>query len=332
MMKIYVEMPRGMVTDSFWSEENIALVESLGEVTWNDLDRHLTPEEFRDALEGVDVCVCGWGVPKFDEFVLEKADRLKVIAYTAGTVSKFVTDTIYERGIHVLSGNEAFAISVAEGTMGYIIAAQRDLRGFENLMLEKGWRTATFSNRSLLGKTVGIVGFGSISRHLLNMLKPFQTRVLLYSNHTTAEEAARLGVQKATLEEMFSTCDIISLHCARNPANYHLVDRRLLDMMKPGALIVNTSRGDVIDEQALIEYLQSGKIRAALDVYEKEPLAMDSPLRQLKNAYLQPHLGGPTTDYRYAAARLVLEDVRRFQQGLPMENEISKARSAMMTK
>ena len=331
-MKIYVEMPRGAVTDTFWSEENTALLESLGEVSYNSMDRHLTAEEFRDALEGVDVCVCGWGVPRFDEYVLEKADRLKIIAYTAGTVSKFVTDAIYDRGIHVLSGNEAFAISVAEGTVGYMIAAQRDLRGFEGLMREKGWRTPTFQNRSLLGKTVGIVGFGSISRHLLTMLKPFRVRVLLYSNHTTAEEAERLGVQKASLEELFRTCDIISLHCARSPANYHLVDGRLLGMMKPGALIVNTSRGDVIDEQALAECLREGRIRAALDVYEKEPLPMDSPLRQLDHVYLQPHLGGPTADYRYAATRLVLEDVKRFQQGLPMENEISKARSAMMTK
>lgn len=331
-MKIFVEMPKGAVTDTFWSEENIALVESLGDVTWNDLDRHLTPEEFRDALEGVDVCVCGWGVPKFDEFVLEKADRLKIIAYTAGTVSKFVTDTIYDRGIYVLSGNEAFAISVAEGTVGYIIAAQRDLRGFENLMLEKGWRTPTFYNRSLLGKTVGIVGYGSISRHLLTMLKPFDVRVLLYSNHMSEEEAAQIGVQKVSLEEMFSTCDIVSLHCARSPANYHLVNEKLLSLMKPGALIVNTSRGDVIDEQALIAHLETGKIRAALDVFEKEPLAMDSPLRQMKNVYLQPHLGGPTADYRYAATRLVLEDVYRYQQGDPMQNTISKARSAMMTK
>lgn len=331
-MRIYVEMPKGSVTDSFLTAENIAFLETLGQVTYNTYDRHLTPEEFRDALEGVDVCVCGWGVPRFDEYVLEKADKLKLIAYTAGTVSKFVTDTLYDRGIRVLSGNEAFAVSVAEGTVGYMIAAQRDLRGYEKLMLERGWRTADFHNRSLLGKTVGIVGYGTISRHLLQMLKPFHVKILLYSNHTSDEEAARLGVQKATLEEIFSTCDIISLHCARNPANYHLVNRRRLELMKPGALIVNTSRGDVIDEQVLTEFLQEGRIRAALDVFEKEPLPMESPLRSLENVYLQPHLGGPTMDYRYAAARLVLEDILRFQQGLPMENEISRQRSAMMTK
>lgn len=331
-MRIFVEMPKDAITDSFLTAENISFLETLGEVTYNTGDQHLTPEEFRDALEGVDVCVCGWGVPRFDEYVLEKADKLKIIAYTAGTVSKFVTDAIYDRGIHVLSGNEAFAISVAEGTMGYMIAAQRDLRGYESLMREKGWRTPSFSNRSLLGKTVGIVGFGTISKYLLEMLKPFRVNILLYSNHTSCEEAQRLGVKKATLEEIFSTCDIITLHCARNPANYHLVNRQRLEQMKPGALIVNTSRGDVIDEQALVECLQTGRIRAALDVFEKEPLPMESPLRTMENVYLQPHLGGPTMDYRYAAARLVLEDIQRFRQGLPMENEISRQRSAMMTK
>lgn len=331
-MKILVEMPQGAVSASFLNEQNVAFIESLGDVIWNPRDRHFTPEEFRDALEDVDVCICGWGVPKFDEFVLEKAGNLKIIAYTAGSVARVVTDAVYEKGIHVLSGNEAFAICVAEGTVGYMIAALRDLRGNERLMQQNGWKPALFSNRTLLEKTVGIVGYGSISKYLLEMLKPFRVKILLYSNHTTEEEAQRLGVKKATLEEIFTACDIVSLHCARSPATYHLVNRQLLDRMKPGALIVNTSRGDVIDEQVLTEYLAAGKICAALDVFEKEPLAMDSPLRQLDNVYLQPHLGGPTMDYRCAAARLVLEDIRRYQLGQPMENEISRQRSAMMTK
>lgn len=331
-MNIFVEMPAGRVTDSFLTPENLAFLKTLGEVTCNTGTRHLTPAEFRDALENAEVCVCGWGVPVFDEFVLEKAQKLKLIAYTAGTVSKFVTDALYDRGIRVLSGNEAFAISVAEGTIGYILAAQRDLRGHARMMQEKGWRNADFSNRSLLGKTVGIVGYGSISKYLLQMLRPFRVRILLCSGHLSAEEARSIGVTPATLEEIFSSCDIVTLHCARNPANYHLIDRHLLRQMRPGALLVNTSRGDVVDEQALAEFLQAGSIRAALDVYEKEPLPMDSPLRRTDHAYLQPHLGGPTMDYRRAAARLVLEDIRRFQQGLPMENEISRQRAATMTK
>lgn len=331
-MKILVEMPRGAITDSFLSAENIALLESLGTVIWNDTEQHMTPEAFRDALEGVDVCLCGWGVPQFTEAVLEKADQLKIIAYTAGSVARVVTDAVYRRGIHVLSGNEVFAVCVAEGTVGYMIAALRDLRGNEAIMQKNGWKPTIFRNRTLLEKTVGIVGYGTISKYLVEMLKPFRVKILLYSNHTTEEEATRLGVRKATLEEVFSSCDIVSLHCARSPATYHLVDDRLLAMMKPSALLVNTSRGDIIDEQAMIRYLRAGAICAALDVYEKEPLAMDSPLRTLDNVFLQPHLGGPTMDYRCAAARIVLEDVARFQKGLPMENEISSQRSAMMTK
>lgn len=331
-MKILVEMPQGAVTDSFLSPENVAYIETLGDVTWNPYERHFTPEEFRDALEDVDVCICGWGVPKFDAFILEKAHKLKVIAYTAGSVARVITDAVYEKGIHVLSGNEAFAICVAEGTIGYMIAALRDLRGNARLMQENGWKPTIFRNRTLLEKTVGIIGYGTISKYLLDMLKPFRVNILLYSNHTTQEEAERLGVRKATLEEIFSECDIVTLHCARSPATYHMVSHRLLELMKPGALLVNTSRGDIIDEQALVEHLKTGRICAALDVFEKEPPAMDNPLRYMDNVYLQPHLGGPTMDYRCAAARLVLEDIRRFQSGQPMENEISQQRSAMMTK
>lgn len=331
-MKILVEMPKDAVTASFLDEQNIAFLQTLGDVIWNPHDRHFTPEEFRDALADVDVCVCGWNVPKFDAFVLEKADKLKLIAYTAGSVARVVTDAVYEKGIHVLSGNDAFAVCVAEGTIGYMIAALRDLRGNERLMQENGWKPTLFRNRTLLEKTVGIVGYGTISRHLLTMLKPFRVNVLLYSNHTSQEEAELLGVKKATLEEIFTECDVISLHCARSPATYHLIGDRLLSMMKPGALLVNTSRGDVIDEQVLTEHLKTGRICAALDVYEKEPLSMDSPLRHMDNVYLQPHLGGPTMDYRRAAARIVLEDILRYRQGQPMENEISRQRCAMMTK
>ncbi len=331
-MKIYVEMPKGIVTDSFLTPENISFLESLGEVTWNPGTAHLTPEAFRDALEDVDVCVCGWGVPQFSEYVLEKANKLKVIAYTAGSVAKVVSDEVYRRGIHVLSGNNAFAQSVAEGTIGYILAALRDLRGYEKHMQVHGWKPVDFKTRSLLGKKVGIVGYGAVSKYLVEMLKVFSVEILLYSNHTTPEAAQAMGVTKANLEEIFSTCDIVSLHCAKSAANHHLIDDNLLSMLKPGALLVNTSRGDVMDEQALIRHLQTGRICAALDVYEREPLQSDSLLRTMDNVFLQPHLAGPTMDRRWAAARLVLDDILRFQQGLPMENEISQTRSAMMTK
>lgn len=331
-MKIFVALPANSTRDTFFTPENIAFLESLGEVTWNSLDRRLTPEELRDALVDMDVLVGGWGLGKLTGEVLAKANKLKLVAYVCGSVATIVSDEMYDKGIRIVSGNEAFAISVAEGTMAHILASQRRFYEYDCRAIPGGWKTNATATKSLLGKTVGIVGLGAIAKYLLTMLKPFHVKVKLYSNHTTAEKAAEMGVQKADLEEIFSTCDIVSVHSAKTDANHHLVNDDLLSLMKDDALLVNTARGDIIDEDALVRHVQSGHIRASLDVYQKEPLAADHPLRELgARINLQPHLGGPTMDYRYAAARLVLDDIARLQKGEELQNEIKPWRAQMMT-
>ena len=331
-MNIFVEMPNNAATASFMTSDNISFLNSLGNVTWNRSDKHLSKEDFRAALRNADVCVCGWSVPSFDSYVLKEANHLKLVAYVAGSVNGVATDEMYEKGIRIVSGNNVFAQSVAEGTLTYMLAALRQLSYYESVVRQGGWHDGNFSNRSLLGKKVGIVGLGTISKYLIQMLKPFDTDITVYSRHTTQQEAEELGIKIGSLKDVFMTSDIISLHCARSASNYHLVDDTLLSMMKPGALLVNTSRGDVVDETALVKYLLSGNIHAALDVFEVEPLPQNSPLRQLENVLLQPHLGGPTMDRRPAAAKAVLDDIQRLQEGLPLLHEISQRRMKTMSK
>lgn len=330
-MKILVETPVGFERNTFLSEDNIALLNSLGDVVWNESDKHLTKEELRDALEGVSVCVCGWSVPQFDSFVLEKANDLKLVAYTGGSVGRVVSDAMYAKGIRIVCGNEAFAESVAEGCLAYILTSLRRIPEMSQLVSQGSWKPKEYCTESLYDQTVGIVGYGAISRYLLKLLKPFHVKIKLYSHHMSVEEAESLGVSKASLEEIFSTCKIISLHCARSSANYHLIDARLLGLMQDDALLVNTARGDIIDQEELIRVLETGRIRAALDVFEHEPLDVDSPLRCLPNVFIQPHLGGPTIDRRQVAAKLVIEDIARLQTGEPLQNEVSSARVKTMT-
>lgn len=330
-MKIYIETPTGIIRDTFFTPENVERINALGEVEWNPYDRHLTREEFRDVLVDVDVCFCCWGVPSFDATVLEKANKLKIIAYVGGSVNYVATDESYKRGIHCLSGNEEFARSVAEGNLGYIIAALRRLPQTVNEMAETGWQHGFMRSESLLEQTVGIIGLGSISRYLINLLKPFDVKIKLFSNHTSDEEAAELGVEKVSLEEMFKTCKIISVNSSRTPKNYHMVSDELMSLLKPDSLLVNTSRGSLIDEAAMAKHLKAGHFRAILDVYEEEPLPMTSELRGLENCILMPHCGGPTTDRRAAATRIVIDDVINIMEGRPAKNEIGQARAAVMT-
>ena len=330
-MKILVETPIGIIRDTFFTPENVQRIEALGEVVWNPSKEHMTPEEMRDALVDVDICFCCWGVPPFDSVVLEKANKLSIIAYVGGSVNHFATDEVYDRGIHVLTGNEEFARSVAEGNLGYIIAALRRLPQTVNQMTEEGWQHVYMRTESLLEQNVGIVGLGTISRHLISYLKPFHCNIKLFSNHTSDEEAAELGVEKVSLEEMFKTCKIISINSARTPKNYHIISDELMSLLRPDCLIVNTSRGSLIDEEAMARHLQAGHFRAILDVYEVEPLPMESPLRGLENCILIPHRGGPTTDRRAAATRVVIDDVIAILNGEKPKYEVAKARAATMT-
>lgn len=330
-MNIYVAIPAGIVRDTFLTEANVRYLESLGTVKWNDRGRNCTPEEMAEDLVDMDACVGCWGLCKFDEKLLAKANRLKLIAYVGGSVNYFVTDEMYARGIRVVCGNDAFAESVAEGTLAYMMSALRRIPQTVRYFDEKGWPTVYTRTESMLDQTVGIVGLGAISRYLIGMLKPFRAKIKIFSNHTTDEEAAALGVQKASLEEIFSTCKIVSIHWARTPQNYHRINDKLLSLLKPDSVLINTARGDIIDEEALGRHLQAGHFRAVLDVYEQEPLQEDSPLRHLENAILMPHRGGPTTDRRHYAALLALEDIERLQKGEALKNEISPERAAMMT-
>ncbi len=320
----------------FLTKENLELLESLGEVVYLDdkVNNRINPEMMREALVDVDVLVCGWGVCRLDEYVLEKANKLKFVAYTAGSVAGVVSDAMYARGIRIVSGNEGFARVVAEATIAQMMYSLRKYAVSD--MRVCGWQNTSneFLTESLWDQRVGIVGYGATSRNIINMLKLFNAKIKLFSRHMTDEQAAALGVQKADLEEIFSTCRVITLNTSKTPQNHHLVNDELLSLMEQDALLVNTARGDLIDEEALAKHLLSGHIRAALDVYQKEPLEKESPLWSVPadRLHMLPHVAGPTPDQRPACARLVIEDIARFQKGEPLHNEITASRSATMTR
>lgn len=332
-MNIFVSQHRSDSWADFLTEENLKLLHSLGNVTFNESDKPLTEDQLCEAIRGQDILITCWGVPKINARVLEHADRLKMIGHLAGSVATLVTDDVYEKGIRVVCGNDAFAESVAEGTMAYILAAQRRITKFDREVHEEGWSAWPFVNYSLLRRKVGIIGFGAVSKNLVRMLKPFMADIMVYSSHMTEEEAAALGVTKASLEEIFSTCSIVTIHTAQHPKTNGMIGRELLALMPQDALLVNTSRPAVLDEDALYEECKKGHIRAALDVYKHEgTVPLQCGLREFPEALLMPHHAGPTIDYRRYAARYVLEDLQRSLRGEPLEHEISQTRMNTMTR
>lgn len=321
------------VKETFLTPEITERIEQTGNVTWISGDPpYFTEEVLREHIKGIDICITGWGIPRFSARVLENADRLKLVAHTAGSVANLVSDELYEKGIRVVSANKVFAESVAESVIAYLLAALRDIPYYVNDMKQGGWKSGDYYNRGLLDQTIGLVGFGEIPRYLVHMLKPFRVKLKAFDEYVDAETMAEYGVEKVELDEIFTSCPIISVHLPRTDETYHMIDKRLLGMIQDDGILVNTARGSVIDEEALVEELKKNRIKAVLDVFEEEPLSDKSPLRKLDNALLIPHMAGPTVDRRKYSTMAVLDDIDNFISNRPLVHEISAIRASRMTR
>ena len=330
-MKIFIAVPDTPRYDGFFTDRSVAAMQAIGQVSRNPYDRHLTLDEIVEMAADADILIIGWECPKINKAAVEKMPNLKIIAHSAGSVAPYVDTDVYETGVKVLSGNDVFARSVAEGCLCYMLAALRRVEHYIGVMREGGWKESGFRNRGLIGKKVGIVGFGTISRYFLDLIRWFRCEILIYSSHLSPEEAAKYGGRTASLEEIFSTCDVISIHASMTAKTAGMINRQLLASMKPDALLVNTARGGVIDEPAMFEMLMDGKFYAALDVYADEPPAPDAPIRKCKNAFLMPHMGGPTIDMREVVILELCEDFVHYQNGEPLALEICSEAAKRMT-
>lgn len=333
-MKAFISLPRGIVFDTFFTSENLALAASLGGTVFNETGKKLTSEAAAGLIGDCDVYVTAWGSPRLDARILDAAPRLRLLTHLCGTVVPYVSEELWERGVRVISGNRYFAESVAEGTVAYILAALRDIPGFSFRLKEHGeWKSASAYHRGLLGRTVGIVGYGTIARYLVRLLVPFGVKLKVCDIVAVdPAELERFNMVQTTPEDIFSSCDIISLHTAGLPETRHMVGERLLSMIPDGALLVNTARGMLIDESALCAELAKGRFSAVLDVFEKEPPLPESPLYSLPNVMMMPHMAGPTVDRRRLIAHdLLLESAGFIDRGEPLTNEITRAAAERMS-
>lgn len=318
-MKIFVSIQESETRDTFITLRALKKLQEVGEVTLCSGTKPLSEEELVDQAYDADVIVCCWGTVKFTKELIKRLPNLKIIAYTAGAMGGVVDPDIIDTGVQALTGNYMFAKSVAEGCAGYILCSLRRMERYMKQTRETGW-FADWENKGLYGKRVGLVGFGEIAKALVPILQSFHTEIWVNSGHMTEEEATSYGVKRASREELFSECDIISLHLALNEKNLACIDRRLLSLIKPEALLVNTARARVVDEEALIDLLKENRFTAMLDVHYAEPIPKDHPFLTLENVMLMPHMGGPTIDMREQITMAFADDLQAFKEGKPMKN------------
>ena len=240
--------------------------------------------------------------------VMDASPALRVISKHGTGIDTIDSQAAQQRGIAVKAAVGANAPAVAEHTWALIMACAKNVVGLDRRMREGHWDKSTHKSLELQGRTLGLVGFGAIGRRVAAVAAALGMPVLAYDPY--AKEAAA-GVQLVDLDTLYARSDVVSLHCPLTAENKHMINAQSLARMKDGTILVNTARGGLIDEAALIAALNSGKLRAAgLDSFEKEPFAAPHPLQDIGNAILSPHIGGVTSDAYIAmgtgAARNVL--------------------------
>ena len=294
-------LPNVIHTERVFTEKAFARLNNTFDVTRlvNGLE-NCTSEQVAEAIPGFDALVTGWGTPLLTRRVFEQADSLRIIAHSAGTVKRMLLECAHEyvvpRKICVYSANREIAYNAAEHTIGLMIMMSRQLASYQ-LMIQNdrnAWpnRMIRPNSQYLTGSTVGIVSASEVGRRVIHLLKPFNTTVVVFDPYLTEKDADVLGVEKVELLDVFSRSDIVSVHTPLLPETMSMINSTHFSAMRDGAVFINTSRGGILDEHALILELKIGRISAALDVTSEEPLPENSPLLSLKNVLITPHLAG----------------------------------------
>ena len=269
-------------------------------------------------LPPADACITSWDVAQLDADVMAAAPRLRAVSHMGSSVKRFVSDALWARGVRVTSAGLALAVDVAETTLGLMIVGMKRVWPLARHVREGGWReTPWWPAREMFGKEVGIIGASNVGRHVIKLLQAFDVRVLVYDPFISPEEAAALGAQKVALEELLRRADIVSLHAPGKPDTFHILNAERLALMKDNALLINTARGSLIDETALVNALSQGRFFAFLDVTDPEPPEAGSPLRKLDNVVVMPHIAGCIENCG-RMGELAVEELRRFFAGEPL--------------
>lgn len=325
-------LPRRPLAADILSSRAKEILESLGTVVWNEYDRDWTVDELADQLPDAEAVITSWGTPTFSPDLLQVAERLRIVGHAAGSVKRLMPKEGYERGIVVVSSAALIADSVAEYTLWAMLSMQRNLYRYAQVMkVERGWKRPDEDYaHELYYKKVGIVSASMVGRRVIALLQPFHCDIRIFDPYLSDDEAQQLGVRLATLEEVFGGSEIISIHAPTTPETKQMIGKAHFESIQDGALLVNTARTWVLDEEALIEELRKRRFRAVLDVFGQEPLPADSPVRDLDNVFLTPHISAYTTESRLRLVEGVAEDFRRFFAGEPLRLAVPPERLSIM--
>lgn len=280
-----------------------------------------------DVLARVEIVLGSWGCTVLDDALLARMPKLRLLAYAAGTVKHTVTPATWERGVVVSSAAAANAVPVAEFTFAVIVMIAKDVfRARDALRETRGRAPASASGpRGELGTRglrIGLIGASRIGRLVIDRLATLDLTVAVADPYLEDADAAHLGVTRLELDDLFGWADIVSVHAPELPSTHHLVDAARLARLHDGAWLVNTARGSLVDTDALTRECVAGRLNAFIDTPDPEPLPPDSPLYDLPNVVLTPHLAGSLGTEISRMGDLAVAEIRRFVAGERLEHEV----------
>lgn len=295
----------------------------------NAHDVPLTGRELKRAAADHEIVLCTLTDRVTRDVIEAGAGRLRLLANFGAGTNHIDLEAARRQGVMVTNTPGVLTDDTADLTMLLILAAARRAREGERELqsgLWTGWRPTHLLGTRVTGATLGIVGFGRIGQAVATRASAgFGMRVLYHSRRRAAPEV-EAGCQATfvpELESLLRACDIVSLHCPATPATHHLIGAKQLAAMRPGAYLVNTSRGDVVDELALVAALEEGRLAGAgLDVFEHEPVVPE-PLRALPNVYALPHLGSATTASRVAMGECAVRNIAAYLRGDALPDRVA---------
>ena len=282
----------------------------------------VSQEDLAEKIKDADYLLSS-GRLQIDESVLKYAEKLKMIQRTGVGLDCIDLDAVKNHGVPLYVNPGVNAQSVAEYTLMLMLMCLKNSIAVSGSMTKGEWKKQKFgiSNHELYKKTVGIIGMGNIGKRVAKMLKSFDCEILYYDSfRLSKEDETKLGVRYCDLEVLFSSSDILSLHCPYDKKTGAIISAEQIKMMKDGVIIINTARGKLIKQEDLILALQSGKILfCGLDTYEEEPLCGDNELRKMNNVILSPHIAGLSYESYDRMFSGAIDNIVKFDRDLKEE-------------
>jgi phosphoglycerate dehydrogenase-like enzyme len=309
--------------NNIFGEKYTARLEAFGDVKFYDQPNFNDRAHLLEFVSGADAIITSWGSPALDEEILAACPNLSLVLHAAGSVKPILTDALLAKRPRMTASAIALGEGVAETALGLAISACMGIYPLAADTKAGLWgENRTTRVKDFYDITVGVISAGFVGRHMIKLLKNFHVDILLYDPTLSAEECAALGTEKVELNDLLSRADVVSVHAPSIPATAKMLNADNLALIRDGAVLINTARGAIIDEPALIEELKRGRFFACIDVTEPEPPTKENELRTLPNVILTPHIAGAVTNGLRRVGGHVTEELARFVNGERMRTEI----------